>query len=212
MSKRRSNQNDGPLFRPAEFREMKADPTYTSGPAARHPRNPIASVHLGVIRDVAAATRSAGATGAGVQPLHSDTAQRANRRRAAAKLEREAVSRASQDQARQRLAGLRKGRARRPESLTGRIVAVLRAADRWLTTRELIDILNDPARTPPTASTRTIRGSDVAACLAGYCKEGAVLARPIAEGSRLLEWRWAAFEAADAAAEAADAEAAEAAA
>lgn len=199
MSNRRPNQNDGPLFRPVEFREMKADPTYTSGPAARHPRSPIESVHLGVIRDVTAATRSAGATGAGVQPLHSDTAQRANRRRAAAaKLEREAVSRASQDQARRRLAGLRKGRARRPESLTGRIVAILRAADRWLTTRELIDILNDPACTPPTASTRTIRGGDIASSMEGYRREGAVLARPIAEGVRLLEWRWAALAAADA--------------
>lgn len=196
MSNRRPNQNDGPLFRPEEFREMQADPTYTSGPAARHPRSPIESVYLGVIRDVAAAARSAGATGVGAQPLHSETAQRANRRRAAAaKLEREAVSRASQDQARRRLAGLRKGRARRPESLTGRIVAVLRAADGWLTTRELIDILNDPARTPPTASTRTIPGGDIASSLEGYRREGTILSRPIADGVRLLEWRWAAADA-----------------
>jgi hypothetical protein len=211
MSDKSSRQTAGPVYRPAvteDWPDLKVDPL-TTGPAGRHPRREMRSVHLGVRAQVAAAARSAGATGAGAQPLHADTAQRANRRRAAAaKLEREVVSRASQDQARQRLAGLRKGRARRPESLTGRIVAVLRAADRWLTTRALLDILNDPDRTPPTASTRTVRGSDVAAYLAGYRKEGTVLARPVAEGVHLLEWRWASLEAADADAEAADAEAA----
>lgn len=195
MSRKRPSQTAGPLYA-GEFREMTLDPTFLSGPAARHPRSPIESVHLGVVPQVAAAARSARATGSGVQPLHSDTAQRGNRRSAEA-ARRKRASIASQDEARQRLAALRKGRSRRPESLTGRLAGVLRRAERWLCARELIDLLNDPAQTPPTASTRTVRSTDVAAYLAGYRKDGTVLARPIAEGSRLLEWRWAAYEALD---------------
>ncbi len=200
MSNRRPSQTDGPLFRPEEFREMRLDPTFTSGPAARHARSPIQSVHLGAIRDVASAARSGAATAGTAQPLSAPSAQRANRRSAeVSRRDRAwlAAVEVSQGDARQRLANLRKGRARQPDSLTGRLVAALRRADGWLTTRALVNALNDPAQTPPSASARTVSGTDVAASLAGYRKEGAVLARPVDEGSRLLEWRWAAYAALD---------------
>ena len=183
MSRKGANFTGGPIYREA-FREL----TQPAIPPRRRNHIPAApSVYVGPALKPQQSRRPEPPPARGAE---TDAARR----------DRAWLSAATPDQAAacRRLVGLRKGRARRPESLTGRLVGVLRRAERWLTTRELLDIVNDPAQTPPTASTRTVRGCDVAAYLAGYRNEGTVLARPAVEGTRLLEWRWAAADAADA--------------
>jgi hypothetical protein len=192
------NHTHGPLFR-GEFRELQRDPTYT-GPGASHPRNPMPFINLGVGPQVLAAARSGAATGLAIQPLHAPVAQRANQQRAEAaakerEILREAAQLRSQEQARQRLGNLRKGRGRNPQSLASRLLRVLERADGWLATRELIARLDDPTYLPMTASRRVVRPSDVSANLTFLKRDGIVITRPLEGSTRLLEWRLAALEA-----------------
>jgi hypothetical protein len=198
MSNRQPHHTNGPLYRPEAFSELRQDPTFT-GPGARHARNPMPFINLGVAPQLQAAAHSGAATALLDQPLNAPIAQRANQQRQAAKraakraaeARLEASIRESQVKARRRNAQLAKGRARSPTSLTGRIVAVLRRADRWMTTRELADLCNDRAHTPEhLCAARTVRASDVAAYLATYRRQGSIITRPVHEGAKLVEWRW----------------------